>query len=219
MIPEDELVPISALQHVLFCERQYALIHLEQVWQENQFTAEGRVLHERVDVTHHESRRLFRQEYGMAVRSLQHGLIGKCDLVELFTNKTGQVDESIPVEFKRGANKDTDVDRVQLCAQAFCLEEMLGIPVKIGQFYYLREHRRTTVEISDELRNKTTELLQRIRAIGQGLATPVAVYAPARCDRCSLIETCMPKTAGAGRKQTNRYIESQVKAARAECVQ
>lgn len=84
MYSEDDLVPISALQHVLFCERQYALIHLEQVWEENRFTAEGKVLHERVDAEHHESRRLFRQEYGMAVRSLERGLIGKCDLVELY---------------------------------------------------------------------------------------------------------------------------------------
>ena len=83
MYSEDDLLQISALQHAMFCERQYALIHLEQVWEENRFTAEGRVLHERVDSEHHESRRLFKQEYGMAVRSLQWGLIGKCDLVEL----------------------------------------------------------------------------------------------------------------------------------------
>ena len=79
MIDEDELIPISALQHVLFCERQYALIHLERLWEENLFTAEGRVLHERVDIEHHESRREFKVEYGMAVRSLEYGLIGKAD--------------------------------------------------------------------------------------------------------------------------------------------
>jgi CRISPR-associated exonuclease Cas4 len=121
MYSEDDLVPISALQHVLFCSRQYALIHLEQLWEENLFTAEGRVLHQRVDAEHHEARQFYRQEYGMAVRSLQWGLIGKCDLVELWYANGGELKKVSPVEFKRGKGKESDVDRVQVCAQVLCL--------------------------------------------------------------------------------------------------
>lgn len=212
-------MPISALQHALFCERQFALIHIEQLWEENRFTAEGKVLHERVDVEHHESRRLFRQEFGMAVRSPQRGLIGKCDLVELYLATDGKVVKAVPIEFKRGKNKEEDVDRVQLCAQAFCLEEMFGISVAQGQFYYLQEHRRTAVDIDGPLRTRTTEVLGRIRQLlGLGI-TPIAVFEKKKCDRCSLFELCMPKSAGSGGKNVDRFVLAQIKAARTECKQ
>ena len=151
MYTEDDLIQISALQHLHFCERQYALIHLEQAWEENRFTAEGRVLHERVDSERRESRRLFKQEYGMAVRSMQQGLIGKCDLVELWYTKEGNIERVSPVEFKRGKKKADDTDRVQLCAQVLCLEEMFGIAIGSGQFYYLQDHRRCNEEIDEPL--------------------------------------------------------------------
>jgi len=214
---EDDLVQISALQHILFCERQYALIYIEQIWEENRFTAEGKVLHERVDVEHHESRKLFRQEYGMAVRSLERGLIGKCDLVELYLSPKGGVAEAVPVEFKRGRNKEEDVDRVQLCAQAFCLEEMFGVSVPIGQLYYLQEHRRTTVDIDGPLRAKTMELVARIQQLQSSGVTPPAVYEKQKCDRCSLLELCMPKIAGSGGKRVDRFVQSQIRAMREAC--
>lgn len=217
MYSEDDLVQISALQHILFCERQYALIHIEQVWEENRFTAEGKVLHERVDVEHHESRKLFRQEYGMAVRSLERGLIGKCDLVELYLSPKGSVVEAVPVEFKRGRNKEEDVDRVQLCAQAFCLEEMFGVSVAVGQLYYLQEHRRTTVDIDGPLRAKTMELVARIHQLQSSGVTPPAVYEKQKCDRCSLLELCMPKIAGSGGKRVDRFVQSQIRAMREAC--
>ncbi|GAB1457083.1 hypothetical protein MASR2M48_23910 [Spirochaetota bacterium] len=110
------------------CERQFALIHLEQLWQENMYTAEGKVLHERVDTAGHESRKLFRQEFAMSIRSLEYGLIGKTDLVELYLEPTGGVAEAIPVEFKRGKDKENDCDKVQLYAQALCLGD---IPVSV----------------------------------------------------------------------------------------
>ncbi|HOR92154.1 MAG TPA: CRISPR-associated protein Cas4 [Rectinema sp.] len=214
MYSEDDLISLSSLQHILFCERQYALIHIEQVWEENLFTAEGRVLHERVDVEHRESRRLFRQEYSMAVRSLNYGLIGKCDLVEIYLAPGGTVAEAVPVEFKRGRNKEEDVDRVQLCAQALCLEEMLNITIGTGQLYYLQEHRRTTVNLDGALRAKTVELIARIRQLQSSGITPSAEYQKRRCDRCSLLEVCMPKSAGSGGKEVDRFIRSQVSAAR-----
>ena len=211
MYDEDDLVQISALQHALFCERQYALIHLEQVWEENRFTAEGRVLHERVDVEHHESRRLFKQEYGMAVRSLHWGLIGKCDLVEIWYTKDGNVDKVSPVEFKRGRKKADDIDRVQLCAQVLCLEEMFGVAIEGGQFYYLQEHRRSSEVVDVQLREKTTALIERIMSIRETGETAAAKYKKRKCDNCSMVDLCMPKSTGAGRKQVGRFIETQLR--------
>jgi CRISPR-associated exonuclease Cas4 len=221
---EDDLIPISALQHVLFCERQYALIHLEQMWEENQFTAEGKVLHERVDAEHHESRRLFRQEYGMAVRSLEQGLIGKCDLVELWFSDDGGVRRVSPVEFKRGREKESDVDRVQLCAQALCMEEMFrtevrGIKIETGQLYYLQEHRRSDVLLDADLRKKTCDLINRIRVIEEAGMTPAANYEKRKCDRCSLVDICMPRSAGAGSKGVDAFIQSQLWLVKRTCSQ
>jgi CRISPR-associated exonuclease Cas4 len=214
---EDDLIPISALQHVLFCERQYALIHLEQVWEENRFTAEGQVLHERVDAEHHESRRLFRQEYGMAVRSLMQGLIGKCDLVELWYADGGGINRVSPVEFKRGREKESDVDRIQLCAQALCLEEMLDIAVESGQLYYLQEHRRVNVNLDGEIRDKTRALIERIRIISQAGGTPRAEYKKQKCDRCSLVDICMPKTTGVESKKVDVFIKNQLRMVKSTC--
>jgi CRISPR-associated exonuclease Cas4 len=210
---EDELVPISALSHACYCERRFALIHLEQQWEENRFTAEGRVLHERVDAEHHESRRLFKQEYGMAVRSLQHGLIGKCDLVELWYSKDWSVEKVSPVEFKRGRKKADDTDRVQLCAQVLCLEEMFGIAIEGGQFYYLQEHRRTNETVDASLREKTTALIERIMKIRETGETSMAKYEKRKCDNCSMIDWCMPKSAGDGHKKVGRFIEAQLRLA------
>ena len=211
MYAEDDLIQISALQHMLFCERQYALIHLEQQWEENRFTAEGRVLHERVDAEHHESRRLFKQEYGMAVRSLRWGLIGKCDLVEICYEKEGNVEKVSPVEFKRGRKKANDTDRVQLCAQVLCLEEMFDIPIEGGQFYYLQEHRRTSEVIDASLRDKTAALIEQVMSIRETGRTAAAKYEKRKCDNCSLADLCMPKSAGAGHKRVGRFIEKQLR--------
>jgi CRISPR-associated exonuclease Cas4 len=213
---EEDLVPISAIQHVMFCERQYALIHLEQLWEENRFTAEGQVLHGRVDVEHHESRRLHKTEYGMAIRSLEYGLIGKADVVEFEKNSAGGYVSIKPVEFKRGRSKEDDWDRVQLCAQALCLEEMFQTQVSGGQFYYLQEHRRTSLLFDSELRQQTLNLILRIREIIFSQQTPVAIYNAKKCDRCSLVEICMPKSLNGGGKSVSRYIRNQVKAAIAD---
>ncbi|GHV85913.1 CRISPR-associated protein Cas4 [Spirochaetia bacterium] len=217
MYGEDDLIPVSALQHTLFCARQYALIHLEQDWTENRFTAEGRALHERVDVEHHESRRLFRQEYGMAVRSLQWGLIGKCDLVELWFSDGGGIVQVLPVEFKRGRKKQSDVDRVQLCAQVFCLEEMFNITIDMGQLYYLQEHRRTGVTIDNELREKTCQVTERTRTIWDSGITPAAEYSKQKCDRCSLVDSCMPKTFGKKHKDVEKYVKLQLQLTKNNC--
>jgi CRISPR-associated exonuclease Cas4 len=217
MYSDDDLIPISALQHLLFCERQFALIHVERMWEENRFTAEGKVLHERVDDTHSESRKLFRQEYGMALRSLRYGLIGKADLVELYLKDSGVVAEAVPVEFKRGKDKEDDCDRVQLCAQALCLEEMTGALCPRGDFYYLGAHRRTHVDLSGELRIRTISAIDRARSVIEAGVTPAARYSRAKCDRCSLVDLCMPKSAGSGGKRVGQFVRSELASMREEC--
>lgn len=217
MYSEDDLIPISALQHILFCERQFALIHLEQLWQDNVFTAEGKVLHERVDSEGHESRKLFRQEYGMPIRSLEYGLIGIADLVELYLNPAGGVAEAIPVEFKRGKDKENDCDRVQLYAQALCLEEMLGVSVASGSFYYLGAHRRTSCEFSSQLRTSTLKAIDHARQILSSGVTPQSIYEKTKCDRCSLVDLCMPDSTGVDGKRVENFIQSELAALRKEC--
>ena len=126
---EDDLIQLSALQHLVFCERQCALIHIEQLWNENLFTAEGRIMHDKVDTANKESRGNIRIEYGVPIRSLRLGLIGKADVVE-FHRKDDGMWMPFPVEYKRGKPKMDDCDKVQLCAQAICLEEMLNVEIK-----------------------------------------------------------------------------------------
>ncbi len=122
---EDQLLPLSALQHLLFCERQCALIHVERQWAENRFTAEGRIMHERPHREERTARGRIRIEYALALRSLFLGLAGQADVVELYRNEGRW--RPFPVEYKRGRPKKDDCDRVQLCAQAICLEEMLEV--------------------------------------------------------------------------------------------
>ena len=210
LFSEDDLVFVSALSNICYCERRYALANLEQFWEENLFTAEGTVLHERVHSEHHESRNLYRQEYSMSVRSLEYSLIGKCDLVELWFSEDKNIRKVSPVEFKRGRNKETDVDRVQLCAQALCLEEMFGITIETGQIYYLQEHRRRDILIDTALREKAISLVERIREIQNSGQTPLAQYEKRKCDNCSLVDECMPKSIGGGGKQVSRYIQAQL---------
>lgn len=208
---EDELIPVSALQHALYCRRQVALVHVEQLWADNRYTAEGTVLHARVDRDHHESRVSQRTEYAMPIRSLRFGLIGKADVVELEHADDGSLSTVTPIEFKRGRSKPSDVDRVQLCAQTLCLEEMLGVPILHGQFYYLQEHRRSVVEFNSELRERTVETIQATRDILTSGRTPPAEYTSSKCDRCSLIERCMPRAVNHGGKQVERYVRAQIR--------
>ena len=188
---EDDLIPISALQHVVFCERQCALIHVEQVWDENLFTAEGRVMHERVHERDRESRGDVRIERGVPLRSLRLGLIGKADVVEFHRNEGGKW-QPFPVEYKRGKPKADDCDKVQLCAQAMCLEEMLAMNVPCGALYYGKTRRRLDVTFDQFLREETERAAKRARELIQEGVTPKAVY-DKKCKRCSLAAHCMPR--------------------------
>ncbi len=208
---EDDFVMISALQHALYCERQFALIHLEQIWSDNIYTAEGEVLHEHVDVPHHEMRRRFKQEFSLHIRSEQYGIIGICDLVEYEFDENKTIQNISPVEFKRGKKKASHVDLVQLCAQALCLEEMTGCPVIFGQIYYLQEHRRTQIFFEESLVDETKNLINHCRDILVNQITPKADYSAKKCKNCSLFDICFPERIGSGGMLVSRYLKEQLR--------
>lgn len=200
---EDDLLPLSALQHLLFCERQCALIHIEQVWTENLFTAEGRIMHERVDSGEHLSRNGVRVETALALRSLRLGLSGKADVVEFHWDDQGGW-RPYPVEYKRGKPKSANWDQVQLCAQALCLEEMLHARVREGALFYGKPRRRQVVCFDDTLRGETEEAAARLHQLVRSGVTPPAHYEK-KCNRCSLVQLCLPKVAAKG-KSVGRYL-------------
>jgi len=204
MFPEDQLLPLSALQHWLYCPRQCALIHVEQAWAENRFTAEGRVLHEKAHEGPDETRGEVRVARGMAVRSLELGLSGQCDVVEFHADG-----EILPVEYKRGKPKAHRADEVQVCAQAMCLEEMLGVEIRAGRLFYGQRRRRTEVVLDAALRGLVRDTTAAVHAMRRSGLTPLAEYDARRCDACSLIEICQPK-ALRFRKGTAAWFERQL---------
>jgi CRISPR-associated exonuclease Cas4 len=189
---EDELIAISALSHYSYCPRRCALIHIEQAWTENRFTAEGRIMHERVHDESRESRGDIRIDYGVSLRSLRLGLIGKADVVEFHRQPDGSW-LPFPVEYKRGKPKADDCDKVQLCAQAICLEEMLSVAIPEGALFYGQTRRRLDVVFDEALRGETEETARRAQALIAAGRTPPPVYEK-RCESCSLMADCLPKT-------------------------
>jgi CRISPR-associated exonuclease Cas4 len=211
MYPEDELLPISALQHLVFCPRQCALIHIEQVWSENVFTAEGRGLHEKVHETETESRPGVRIVRGLRLRSLELGLVGQGDVVEFHEDSGGAAVPGLegryrafPVEYKRGKPKVDVCDEVQLCAQAMCLEEMLGASIANGALFYGRPRRRKEVELTESLRQQTRDTAAQLHELFRSRRTPQAAYAK-KCESCSLLERCLPQITGI-KKNIRHYL-------------
>lgn len=196
---ERELIPISALNQYSYCPRRCALIHIEQIWNENVFTAEGRIMHDKVDTANREVRGKVRIEYGVPLRSLRIGLIGKADVVEF--HKQGDTWIPFPVEYKRGKPKPDNCDKVQLCAQAICLEEMMNVEIPKGSLFYGAMRRRHDVPFDSDLRKETEETSVKLRELISSGVTPPPVYS-AKCKRCSLAELCLPQTS----KKVNRYL-------------
>jgi CRISPR-associated exonuclease Cas4 len=205
---EDSLRPISALQHLVFCERQCALIHLEAAWADNPLTVEGSFLHERVDGS---ERREVRGDLvivrGLQLRSLRLGLVGRADVVELHRSEAGAPIHGLdgrwqpyPVEYKRGKPKADRCDEVQLCAQALCLEEMLSLSIPAGSLFYGAQQRRHEVMIGEELRRATESAVARLHELLDSGETPKCERQP-KCRRCSLEAVCMP---GSGRRRSAR---------------
>ncbi len=185
---EDQLLPLSALQHWLYCPRQCGLIHLEQVWAENKFTAEGQVLHHKAHEGPDECKAGVRITRSLPVRSFNLGISGECDIVEFHAD--GRV---VPVEYKRGKPKSHRADELQLCAQAMCLEEMLGVKISSACLFYGENRRRTAVEFDETLRRLVSETAASLHSMIASRQTPLAEYEARRCNACSLIELCQPK--------------------------
>ncbi len=190
MYTEDDFIMISALQHYVYCPKQCALIHVEDVWNENLFTVRGNLLHEKVDTDTYETRGTLKTIRGLRIHSFHYGIVGRCDVVEFRKSKTGE--EIMPVEFKSGKPKENISDKVQLCAQVFCLEEMLNIQIKQGAFFYGKIRRRNIIEIDKELRLQTENIINSVREIVSQKFIPAAVY-EAKCRNCSLQSICQPK--------------------------
>lgn len=215
MFTEDDFLPISALQHLAFCPRQCALIHLENLWDENRLTAEGRALHDSVHEPHTEMQHGIRIARSLRLHSFRLGLSGQADVVEFHKlpvtsnegvrlgQKSGKW-QPFPVEYKRGSPKISHCDKVQLCAQAICLEEMLNIKIEKGALFYGKPRRRQEVIFDEDLRKETESLSQALHKLFESGKTPSARYEK-KCKSCSLLEVCMPKVTGV-KKNIKRYM-------------
>jgi len=208
MYTEDQLLPLSAVSQYVHCPRRCALIHLEQVWSENAFTAEGNVLHDKVDSGVRESRGDLKILRSLRLRSLRLGLTGIADVVELHRCASDEGGVQIPgldgtwlpfpVEYKRGAAKDTRCYEVQLCAQAICLEEMLAAKIPEGALFLGEKQHRIPIAFDDALRAETEAVCAAVQKLFAEGLTPPADYNK-RCSSCSLLETCLPQSADGGR--------------------
>lgn len=188
---EEDPIPISALQHYLYCPRQCALIHVERQWAENRQTAEGRVLHERADQSRGERRHGVRVVTALPLAHADLGISGIADAVEFRRTDSGET--AFPVEYKLGRPKGHRADEVQLCAQALCLEEMLHQVIPEGALFYGRTRRRCAVVFDPVLRQLTVAAIEAVRAMVLGGQTPKADYEAAKCTHCSLAEICQPR--------------------------
>lgn len=180
-----DLIPLSALQHYIYCPRQCALIHLEQTFDENLYTLRGQRAHERADEPTSELIDGVRVERALPLYSHTHGLTGKADVVEFRDGAP------YPVEYKVGSRKAKDADDVQLCAQALCLEEMFACEIPEGSLFYDRSKRRRVVTFDANLRQLVLDTADAIRELYAAARLPTPV-ADARCDKCSLLDACMP---------------------------
>lgn len=199
MYTEDEYLQLSGIQHFAFCRRQWALAYIEQQWQENVRTAEGRILHQNAhDASLKEKRGETIIVRAMPVSSAELGISGECDVVEFQEDKKGitlkqysKRYRAVPIEYKRGSPKAEDADLLQLTAQAMCLEEMLCCEISVGYIYYGETRRRLKVEISEVLREKVKKMLGEMHQYYERSYTPT-VKRTKSCNACSLKEICLP---------------------------
>lgn len=196
---EEDFLLLSGIQHFCFCRRQWALIHIEQQWKENLKTVEGNIVHENCHDEHFfEKRGDLLITRGIRIFSRIMGVTGQCDVVEFYKSEEGCLLHGYggywlpyPVEYKRGKSKSIDADRLQLCGQAMCLEEMLGSTINKGAIYYHESNRREEVQLTASLRKKVKDLLAEMHEYYSRGYTPV-VKAKSGCASCSLKEICMP---------------------------
>lgn len=196
----EELLPLSGIQHFLFCRRQWALIHVETQWRDNILTVEGKILHERVDDPFFtEVRNDLIIARSVPVASYKLGLTGICDVVEFHLDANGVrlpgregLYLPVPVEYKRGKPKREPVDEAQLCAQAMCLEEMLSLDIPLGYLYYGQTRHREEVELTAELRKLVVDMSIEMHAYFERGYTP-RVRVSKACKSCSLADVCLPE--------------------------
>lgn len=213
---ESDFLQLSGIQHFAFCRRQWALIHIENQWQENFFTVDGGILHEKVhNAFEKEKRNNIIYSRAMPVQSFWLGISGECDMVEFHSSETGVplkgrvgLWQPIPIEYKRGKPKEHNADELQLCAQAICLEEMLlcdAIP--FGYLYYAQPARRTKVEFTDELRSSVKISFAEMHTYFKRGYTP-KVKKSKKCSGCSLKDECLPAVCGYASAQ--EYVEEKL---------
>lgn len=196
----EDAIMLSALQHFVFCRRQWALIHLEQIWLENERTVDGRIMHQRAhDEKQIEKRGDLLIVRGIRVHSFSLNAVGVCDVVEFHRNSNGislpdyeGLWHPYPVEYKRGSPKSHDADELQLCAQALCLEEMLLVNIPEGSLYYGETKRRVRVAFTPEMRERVRELILEMHQYTKSGYTPRPKPTKG-CNACSLQEVCLPK--------------------------
>lgn len=209
---EEDYLMLSGIQHFAFCRRQWALIHIEQQWQENEHTVQGELFHKRAhDGYHSESRNEVIISRGMPVYSRNMGVSGVCDIVEfqkaeegISLHKHRGLYRVYPVEYKKGSPKDTDMDILQLTAQAMCLEEMLVTQIEEGAVYYGEVRRRTQVVFTAELRAQVRKLFEEMHRLYDRHYTPKVKWSKS-CNACSLRDICLPKLGKT--LPVERYIE------------
>lgn len=208
---EEDFLQLAGLQHYTFCRRQWALIHIEQQWTENVLIAKGNLFHEKVhDGYSSEKRKNIIISRGMPIHSRALGISGECDVVEFVRADTGITLPGregkyvlYPIEYKRGRSKTTDEDRMQLTAQAMCLEEMFCTEIPEAYLFYGETRRREQVEITEELRATCRKLLLEMHQLFARGHTP-KVRKTKKCEACSLKEICLPKLEK--RKSVAAYI-------------
>ena len=194
----DDPIPISALQHYAFCPRQCAYIHIERMWQDNFLTAKGNQLHDRVHSNESEKRGNLKTERSVQVSSERYGLVGQLDLLEI------QMDplQLTPVEYKRGKPKISDCDRIQLCAQVLCLEEMRNVSINRAALWYWQVRKREWIEIDESIRNLTIDTINAVHKLIESNSLPKAIYT-ASCKACSFFDICQPRRTD----QSARYVK------------
>lgn len=211
MYRDEDYLALSGIQHFSFCRRQWALIHIDQVWSDNLLTVEGELMHQRAhDAGMRERRGDTIVVRGLTVRSALLGVWGKCDVVEFHKSSDGHplfgedgLWKALPVEYKHGKSKTDDADRLQLCAQAMCLEEMLAAEISYGCLYYGATHARERVEFDDRLRMSVERMFEEMRSLYTRRYVPKVKQHPS-CRSCSLFELCIPKISA---RSVSNYID------------
>lgn len=216
--PEEEYLLLSGIQHFSFCRRQWALIHIEKQWVENVLTAEGRAGHKRV---HEEGLTDYRSGVmtmrGMQIRSARLGLVGVCDAVEFVPDENGINLQKksgkwaiFPVEYKHGKSKVDDCDRVQVAAQAMCLEEMFCCEIPVAFIFYKETGNRERVLLNDGLRNEVIQMADEMHKLYSRGHTPKAKK-KSYCANCSLADICLPDLFRSRNPSVTEYIGKHLK--------